>query len=200
MILVAYRHGLRASELTDLRWHQIDFRTSTLHVRRVKQGAASTHPILGDELRALHRLERDQDPNRRSCSLRARSAVHDCQLHPDDGSGPGKVAKLVFKAHPRICSGTPAATPWLMRGMIRGLGLAIALSSIRCAIPSCRRRGLRIFGASNDEATTYHSVRITGGSGRFCRWTLRCRISTAWSAGFSSGTGSLKTTITPSPA
>jgi len=41
MILVAYRHGLRASELTDLRWDQIDVRTATLHVRRVKQGTPS---------------------------------------------------------------------------------------------------------------------------------------------------------------
>jgi integrase len=36
MILVAFRHGLRASELTDLRWDQVDFATATLHVRRVK--------------------------------------------------------------------------------------------------------------------------------------------------------------------
>ena len=55
MILVAYRHGLRASELADLRWDQIDFGTATLHVRRVKQGSPSTHPILGDELRSLRR-------------------------------------------------------------------------------------------------------------------------------------------------
>jgi integrase len=27
MVLVAYRHGLRASELVDLRWDQVDFRT-----------------------------------------------------------------------------------------------------------------------------------------------------------------------------
>ncbi len=33
MILVAYRHGLRVSELIDLRWGQVDFRTATLHVR-----------------------------------------------------------------------------------------------------------------------------------------------------------------------
>jgi hypothetical protein len=33
-----------------------------LHVCRVKQGTPSTHPILGDELRALRRLQRDQDP------------------------------------------------------------------------------------------------------------------------------------------
>jgi type 1 fimbriae regulatory protein FimB/type 1 fimbriae regulatory protein FimE len=62
MILVAYRHGLRASELTDLRWDQVDFRTGTLHVRRVKQGSPSTHPVLGDELRGLRRLQREQQP------------------------------------------------------------------------------------------------------------------------------------------
>jgi len=62
MILVAYRHGLRASELTDLRWDQVDFHTATLHVRRAKQGSPSTHPILGDELRMLRRLQREQDP------------------------------------------------------------------------------------------------------------------------------------------
>src|SRR5215469_4391534 len=62
MILVAYRHGLRSSELTDLRWDQVDFRTATLHVRRVKQGSPSTHPIIGDELRMLRRLQREQEP------------------------------------------------------------------------------------------------------------------------------------------
>ena len=61
MILVAYRHGLRASELVDLRWAQVEFATATLHVRRVKQGTPSTHPILGDELRALRRLQRGQE-------------------------------------------------------------------------------------------------------------------------------------------
>src|SRR5437763_214970 len=62
MILIAYRHGLRASELTDLRWDQVEFTSATLHVRRVKQGTPSTHPILGDEPRALRRLQRDQEP------------------------------------------------------------------------------------------------------------------------------------------
>src|SRR4029450_9457008 len=62
MVLVAYRHGLRASELVDLRWDQVDFRMATMHVRRVKQGTPSTQPILGDELRALRRLQREQEP------------------------------------------------------------------------------------------------------------------------------------------
>jgi integrase len=60
MVLVAYRHGLRASELVDLCWDQVDFRTATLHVRRAKHGTPSTHPIV-DELRALRRLQRGQE-------------------------------------------------------------------------------------------------------------------------------------------
>ena len=59
MILVAYRHGLRASEACDLRWEQIDWNTATLHVRRVKSGKPSTHSIRGDELRALRKLQRE---------------------------------------------------------------------------------------------------------------------------------------------
>ncbi len=62
MILVAYRHGLRASELVDLRWDQVDFEAVTLAVRRAKKGTPSTHPIRGDELRALRRLLREQEP------------------------------------------------------------------------------------------------------------------------------------------
>jgi integrase len=59
MILVAYRHGLRASEVCGLRWEQVDFNSATLHVRRVKNGKPSTHPVRDDELRALHRLQRE---------------------------------------------------------------------------------------------------------------------------------------------
>jgi integrase len=59
MILSTYRHGLRAAEVVDLRWEQVDFTAATLHVRRVKQGTPATHPLRGDELRALRRLRRD---------------------------------------------------------------------------------------------------------------------------------------------
>ena len=59
MILVAFRHGLRAAELVDLRWDQIDYAGSRLHVRRVKAGTPATHPLAGVELRALRRLQRE---------------------------------------------------------------------------------------------------------------------------------------------
>jgi site-specific recombinase XerD len=59
MILIAYRHGLRASELVDLRWDQISFSGAVLHVRRRKNGTPATHPLGGSELRALRRLKRE---------------------------------------------------------------------------------------------------------------------------------------------
>jgi len=59
MILLAFRHGLRASEAVDLRWDQVDFDRATLHVRRVKRGTPSVHPLSGAELRALRRLQRE---------------------------------------------------------------------------------------------------------------------------------------------
>jgi type 1 fimbriae regulatory protein FimB/type 1 fimbriae regulatory protein FimE len=59
MILVAFRHGLRASELVALRWDQLDLDGGALHVRRRKNGREATHPVRGPELRALRKLARD---------------------------------------------------------------------------------------------------------------------------------------------
>jgi len=59
MGLLAFRHGLRAAEVCDLRWEQVDFKTASLHVRRLKNGTPSTHPLTGRELRALRRHQRE---------------------------------------------------------------------------------------------------------------------------------------------
>jgi integrase len=61
LIMTAYRHGLRASELIALRWEQIDLKAGTLHVARLKHGSPSTHPLRGPELRALRAWRREQD-------------------------------------------------------------------------------------------------------------------------------------------
>jgi type 1 fimbriae regulatory protein FimB/type 1 fimbriae regulatory protein FimE len=60
LIMMAYRHGLRASELIALRWDQIDLKADTLHVARLKHGSPSTHPLRGLELRALHSWKSEQ--------------------------------------------------------------------------------------------------------------------------------------------
>jgi site-specific recombinase XerD len=62
MILLAYRHGLRASELVALRWDMIDYHQGYLHVRRLKNGRPSVHTLRGSELRALRRLQHKQVP------------------------------------------------------------------------------------------------------------------------------------------
>src|SRR5271170_2868448 len=59
LILIAFRHGLRAVEICDLELSQVEFgRAASLHVRRVKNGKPSVHPLRGDEIRSLRELRR----------------------------------------------------------------------------------------------------------------------------------------------
>jgi integrase len=102
MILVAYRHGLRAAELTDLRWDQIEFGSATLHVRRVKRGTPSTHPILGDELRALRRLQREQQPKSSFVFTSERGTPFTTAGFARMLDRAGAEAGLGFKAHPHM--------------------------------------------------------------------------------------------------
>ena len=102
MVLVAFRHGLRASELTDLRWDQIDFNAATLHVRRVKKGTPATHPIRGDELRALRRLHREQNPSSPFVFTSERGAPFSTAGFARMIDRAGETAKLGFKAHPHM--------------------------------------------------------------------------------------------------
>jgi len=102
MILVTYRHGLRVSELVDLRWDQVDFRTATLHVRRAKQGTPSTHPIVGDELRALRRLQREQEPKSPFVFTSERGAPFTSAGFARMIERAGVEAKFGFKPHPHM--------------------------------------------------------------------------------------------------
>lgn len=49
---------MRVSELVDLRWEQVDTEQRVLHVRRVKRGSPSTHPLSRGELAALKKIFR----------------------------------------------------------------------------------------------------------------------------------------------
>ena len=61
MILIAYRHGLRASELTNLRWSDVDLAQETIYCRRAKGSRSSVHPLKRDEAAALERLQRERE-------------------------------------------------------------------------------------------------------------------------------------------
>jgi type 1 fimbriae regulatory protein FimB/type 1 fimbriae regulatory protein FimE len=98
MILVAYRHGLRASEIVDLRWEQIDFSAANLHVHRVKNGKPSTHPIRGDELRALRKLKREA-PKSPFVFVSERGGPFTVDSFNWLVKRAGKKARLPFQAH-----------------------------------------------------------------------------------------------------
>src|SRR3974377_1454211 len=84
MILIGYRHGLRASELCDLQWHQIELKAGRLHVHRRKNGTPSVHTIQGDEIRALRRLQREQGAGGEAhCFVSERGGpMHPNAFHP----------------------------------------------------------------------------------------------------------------------
>ena len=123
MVLMAYRHGLRASEVTDLKWEQVDFDRSELHVNRLKGGTPATHPLTGRELRELRRHKRDSAPS-----------------------------PFVFVSERGAPLTPPGFNRWPMTGSIPGRcrrTSGTAISRIRPAIRRWRRGGLRTSGGIN---------------------------------------------------
>jgi integrase len=101
MILIAYRHGLRASELCALRWDQIDFTRGLLHVQRLKNGTPSVHPMGGIEIRALRRLKREQ-PESRYVFLSERLAPMTTAGLRKTVARMGERARFPFPVHPHM--------------------------------------------------------------------------------------------------
>src|SRR5689334_7704457 len=52
----------RASEVTDLKWEQVDFDRAEIHVNRLKGGTPASHPLTGREMRELRKHRRDSPP------------------------------------------------------------------------------------------------------------------------------------------
>ena len=118
MILIAYRHGLRVSELVDLRWDQIDFPGAVLHVRRVKQG---TPPRIQSTVTSYGHCG--------SCSVSRNRGRHSYSRlsvarHSPQAALPSSWSALVrppgWASRPiRTCSDTPVASPWPIPATIR---------------------------------------------------------------------------------
>ena len=149
MILVAFRHGLRVGELIDLRWDQIEFENARLHVRRAKNGTPSVHPIHGDELRALRRLRREQDPkSRRSCSRPNAAGRSRYRRSSGWSRAPARPPELGFAAHPHMLRHA-CGYALTNRGLdTRALQAYLGHKSIqqRCDILNWRPAGSRIYG------------------------------------------------------
>ena len=50
LLLLLFWHGLRVSEACGLRLSQVDLESQVLHVRRLKNGLPTTHPLQAEEL------------------------------------------------------------------------------------------------------------------------------------------------------
>jgi integrase len=108
LILICFRHGLRASELGELQWSDVEFETATLHLRRAKNGTAATHPLLGDELRALRVLKRGvKSPFIFVSERGAPFTVAGLQKLVECA---GIAAKMPFKVHPHMLRHDPVPT------------------------------------------------------------------------------------------
>lgn len=102
MILIAFRHGLRASELCRLRWSQVELgKGAALHVTRLKNGKPATHPLSGREQRALGRLRRDAN-NSDFVFVSERGSPFAVRGFQTMVERAGRAAGFEFKIHPHM--------------------------------------------------------------------------------------------------
>jgi type 1 fimbriae regulatory protein FimB/type 1 fimbriae regulatory protein FimE len=101
LILIAYRHGLRVSELVSLRWDQVDLKAGTLHVNRLKNGSPSVHPLRGPELRALRRLEREYRSTPYVFVTERDGPMTDSNVRKMIARA-GRTARIPFPVHPHM--------------------------------------------------------------------------------------------------
>ena len=101
LILLAFRHGLRVSELVALRWDQIELKRGVLHVTRNKNGTPSTHPVRGPELRALRRVKRDYPDSPYVFNTDRKGPLAAASVRKIVAKA-GKLAELGFPVHPHM--------------------------------------------------------------------------------------------------
>jgi integrase len=148
MILIGYRHGLRASELCDLEWSQIELATGRAHVRRAKNGSPSVHPMRGDEIRALRRLQREQGASRHVFQSERGGPMTPKAFHALFGRSRDR-AKMPFPVHPHMlrhgCGYALANAGHDTRALQAWLGHKNIQHTVRPTIGYLQRRPRRLF-------------------------------------------------------
>lgn len=58
LLLMMFRHGLRATEAASLKWDAVDLKSKTMKVSRSKKSIGGDHPLQPDEIQALSTLRK----------------------------------------------------------------------------------------------------------------------------------------------
>lgn len=101
LILLSFRHGLRVSEVTALRWEQVDLKDGVLHVHRRKNGSPSAHPLYGPEIRALRKVGRDYPDTPYVFVTERKGPLTDSSVRKIVARA-GDAARLGFPVHPHM--------------------------------------------------------------------------------------------------
>src|SRR5262245_32500854 len=150
MILVAYRHGLPASEVCDLQRQQIELCEGRLHVHRAKNGISSVHPIRGDEMRALRKLRRDY-PTDAHLFVSERGGPSAPSVSTASSRASGRPPRCHSRST-RTCFAMPVDSSWPTTATTRGpcsTTSGTRTFSTRSDTPRWRPTGSRTFGEAD---------------------------------------------------
>jgi site-specific recombinase XerD len=101
MIFIAFRHGLRATELIHMRRDQLMLDKSSVHVKRLKGSDSGTHPLTGREVRDLRRVLRET-PDSEYVFTSERGGPLDRRVFGLIVQRAGQLAGLNLSVHPHM--------------------------------------------------------------------------------------------------
>jgi type 1 fimbriae regulatory protein FimB/type 1 fimbriae regulatory protein FimE len=100
MILLAFRHGMRCTEIVNLQWDQIQLDIAAIEMRRAKRGTPAMHELTRLEIRALKKLAQGRR-YRWVFTTEDGGMLGERSFHAIVQRA-GKLAKLPFPVHPHM--------------------------------------------------------------------------------------------------